>query len=373
MSSTRPARWAMRSSVSVLERRIMPDDPVALVEQELGQVPAVLAGDAGDQRAGYGCEFPMGSSGRSARRTGDRTLATGASRRRAAARPATRRTSSGWPGRCVARPDVDLTAFLDAGADWPGDPDGDRRRPACAPCARATAGPHPAGAAVRARRARADCSTSSTSRRRSSGPAGRRRPRPLVRGPAGPVPDPDPAAAAGGGACGRRPRADAVLALSVFTRERILRPLRPRPVGRVRARPAVDGRFHPTDDEASGGPGASRRLGLPDRFVLHVGDLIPRKNVRAWSRRWPRCAGPGSATSGWSSPARAAATCRPSRPRSAEPRTAATAAGSRPLGYVADDALVDRCGGRDGRRLSVALRGLRAAGARGAGRPGPCS
>ena len=40
----------MRSKFTVLERRTMPIDLVALVEQELGEVGAVLAGDAGDQR-----------------------------------------------------------------------------------------------------------------------------------------------------------------------------------------------------------------------------------------------------------------------------------------------------------------------------------
>ena len=40
----------MRSKFTVLERRTMPNDLVALVEQQLGEVGAVLAGDAGDQR-----------------------------------------------------------------------------------------------------------------------------------------------------------------------------------------------------------------------------------------------------------------------------------------------------------------------------------
>ena len=41
--------WAIRSKLTVLDPPDHADDLVALVEQELGQVGAVLAGDAGDQ------------------------------------------------------------------------------------------------------------------------------------------------------------------------------------------------------------------------------------------------------------------------------------------------------------------------------------
>ena len=41
----------MRSKFTVLDAAHHADDLVALVEQELGEVGAVLAGDAGDERA----------------------------------------------------------------------------------------------------------------------------------------------------------------------------------------------------------------------------------------------------------------------------------------------------------------------------------
>jgi glycosyltransferase involved in cell wall biosynthesis len=62
-------------------------------------------------------------------------------------------------------------------------------------------------------------------------------------------------------------RAAAVIALSAFTRDRLLHHYDLDP-GRVFvAHAAVDGRFARLDD------------GSAERFVLHVGDLIPRKNV----------------------------------------------------------------------------------------------
>lgn len=71
-------------------------------------------------------------------------------------------------------------------------------------------------------------------------------------------------------------RAAAVLALSSFTRQRLLHHYDLDPSRVFVAYAAVDGRFTrrdalPTRD--------LRELGLPARFVLHVGDLIPRKNV----------------------------------------------------------------------------------------------
>ena len=46
----RSVRWEIRSKVTVLLRRCSPTTVVALVEQQLGQVGAVLAGDPGDER-----------------------------------------------------------------------------------------------------------------------------------------------------------------------------------------------------------------------------------------------------------------------------------------------------------------------------------
>jgi glycosyltransferase involved in cell wall biosynthesis len=72
-------------------------------------------------------------------------------------------------------------------------------------------------------------------------------------------------------------RAAAVIALSAFTRDRLLHHYDLDP-GRVFvAHAAVDGRFARLDD---GSPHpVAPPLDLPERFVLHVGDLIPRKNV----------------------------------------------------------------------------------------------
>ncbi|HUP55090.1 MAG TPA: glycosyltransferase family 1 protein [Methylomirabilota bacterium] len=72
-------------------------------------------------------------------------------------------------------------------------------------------------------------------------------------------------------------RADAVIALSAFTRDRLLHHYDLDP-GRVFvAHAAVDGRFRVAGPSAVGADLGS--LDLPQRFVLHVGDLIPRKNV----------------------------------------------------------------------------------------------
>ena len=71
-------------------------------------------------------------------------------------------------------------------------------------------------------------------------------------------------------------RAAAVIALSDFTRERLLHhyDLDPRRVFVAHA--AVDSRF----SRAGSGTGVDLgSLGLPGSFVLHVGDLVPRKNV----------------------------------------------------------------------------------------------
>jgi glycosyltransferase involved in cell wall biosynthesis len=72
-------------------------------------------------------------------------------------------------------------------------------------------------------------------------------------------------------------RAAAVLALSAFTRERLLHHYDVDPSRVFVAHAAVDGRFARLDEEAR--TPDLRRLDLPASFVLHVGDLIPRKNV----------------------------------------------------------------------------------------------
>ena len=75
-------------------------------------------------------------------------------------------------------------------------------------------------------------------------------------------------------------RADVILALTEFTRDRILERYDPPPARVVVAPAGVDERFRPVD--ADGRAAARERLadlGLPRRFVLHVGDLVPRKNV----------------------------------------------------------------------------------------------
>ena len=71
-------------------------------------------------------------------------------------------------------------------------------------------------------------------------------------------------------------RAAAVLALSRFTRDRLLFHYDLDPSRVFVAPAAVDGRFTGLGEMPARDLG---QLGLPSRFVLHVGDLIPRKNV----------------------------------------------------------------------------------------------
>ena len=60
-ASMRSWMWAMRSKLTVLRPADHADHLVALVEQQLGQVGAVLAGDAGDERTlGHGRRFYLG-------------------------------------------------------------------------------------------------------------------------------------------------------------------------------------------------------------------------------------------------------------------------------------------------------------------------
>jgi len=72
-------------------------------------------------------------------------------------------------------------------------------------------------------------------------------------------------------------RAGAVIALSAFTRDRLLHHHDLDPSRVFVARAGADGRVArpvPAADDEN-----LTRLGLPSRYVLHVGDLIPRKNV----------------------------------------------------------------------------------------------
>ena len=72
-------------------------------------------------------------------------------------------------------------------------------------------------------------------------------------------------------------RAAAVVALSGFTRDRLLHHYDLDPDRVFVAHAAVDGRFSRLDQGVR--TLDLRPLDLPARFVLHVGDLIPRKNV----------------------------------------------------------------------------------------------
>jgi glycosyltransferase involved in cell wall biosynthesis len=72
-------------------------------------------------------------------------------------------------------------------------------------------------------------------------------------------------------------RASAVLALSAFTRDRLLHHYDLDPSRVFVAHAAVDGRF--PDRDGAMVEEQLRAFRLPARFVLHVGDLIPRKNV----------------------------------------------------------------------------------------------
>ena len=75
-------------------------------------------------------------------------------------------------------------------------------------------------------------------------------------------------------------RADVILALSDFTRSRILATYGPDPERVVVAPAGVDARFQPVDEPRRAAARSRLAvLALPGRFVLHVGDLIPRKNV----------------------------------------------------------------------------------------------
>jgi glycosyltransferase involved in cell wall biosynthesis len=185
-------------------------------------------------------------------------------------------------GRALARrPDIDLTVLVDRGTDWPIDPTTSDPSPhTVALRARRPQVRVPLELPIRARRARADLlhvqyvappvvgarlavAVHDLSFEDLPGlfpPGTRWRLRAMVR-----------AAVA---------RADVVLALSAFTRERILAVYDPDPDRVVVASAGVDARFRPADD--AGRVAARARLadlGLPARFVLHVGDLIPRKNV----------------------------------------------------------------------------------------------
>jgi glycosyltransferase involved in cell wall biosynthesis len=83
-------------------------------------------------------------------------------------------------------------------------------------------------------------------------------------------------------------RVRAVVAVSEFTRSRLLA-LGVREAELFVARPGVSPRFHPIpEDERSA---ARRRLGLPDRYVLSVGTVEPRKNLSRLWQAWASISG----------------------------------------------------------------------------------
>lgn len=78
-------------------------------------------------------------------------------------------------------------------------------------------------------------------------------------------------------------RADAVIAVSEATKQDVVDRLRV-PIGRVTVVPeAVDSDFDPPPAE-DGRALARARFGVPDRYVLYVGQFDPRKNVRGLLR-----------------------------------------------------------------------------------------
>jgi glycosyltransferase involved in cell wall biosynthesis len=187
---------------------------------------------------------------------------------------------TGLGNALAARDDVDLTVFVDEGTAWPvaaGDPE-DRRGPHVRTLrSRGRVGRLLLDLPIRARRARSQLlhvqyvappvagvptvvavhDLSFEDRPELFSTATRLRLRTTIRA--------------------STRRAAAVIALSAFTRDRLLHHYDLDP-GRVFvAHAAVDGRFARLDDGSA--DRVARPLDLPARFVLHVGDLIPRKNV----------------------------------------------------------------------------------------------
>lgn len=78
-------------------------------------------------------------------------------------------------------------------------------------------------------------------------------------------------------------RADRVIAVSEQTRRDLVRLLGVKPEKVTVAYNGVDARFQPVgmgEDEKQKRQGLRKSLGLPERFILHVGTLEPRKNLR---------------------------------------------------------------------------------------------
>ena len=117
-------------------------------------------------------------------------------------------------------------------------------------------------------------------------------------------------------------RADAIVAVSAFTAERVPDARRPRRRGRPRA-PGPDMAPAAAAEVAR----VRARYGLPDRFVLHVGNIEPRKDLAHPGRGVPR--GPDPA-------GRDRATgCGATRPPARSPRSATCPTGDLPGLYGA--------------------------------------
>jgi glycosyltransferase involved in cell wall biosynthesis len=240
------------------------------------------------------------------------------------------------------RPDVDLTVLLDPGAAFPADPGGDPPPTSVALALRRPQVRIPIELPVRARHARADILH--------------------VQYVAPPIVGTRLAVAVHDLSFEDLPdlfptrtrlrlqasvrasvtRADVVLALSDFTRERILARYGPPPEKVVVAPAGVDGRFRAiADDERAAARSRLAARGVPERFVLHVGDLIPRKNVPRLAEAVGRVRTAGhddlalvlAGHGGRDAPAVLAAAA------AADP--SAGHEWVRQLGYVADDVLVD--------------------------------
>jgi glycosyltransferase involved in cell wall biosynthesis len=76
-------------------------------------------------------------------------------------------------------------------------------------------------------------------------------------------------------------RASRIIAVSETTRQDVIRHLRVRPERVITVPNGVELHFQPlpAPDLAAQAPAARRRLGLPPRYILHVGTIEPRKNL----------------------------------------------------------------------------------------------
>lgn len=80
------------------------------------------------------------------------------------------------------------------------------------------------------------------------------------------------------------PRVRRILTVSEFSRQRLIDYLQVDPSKVIAIPNGVDERFHPAAAEAV--PGMRARLGLPERYMLFVGSLDPRKNLLGLLRAW---------------------------------------------------------------------------------------